>query len=62
MVGFSKSINQLATGVKCFSKKMPKDTKKSSDQTGGGKMVMKRRPHVEIKKLKKKSKKRKMDH
>ena len=64
MGGFSKSITQVANGEKCFQitnkklKTIVKDRK--LDQVGSGKVIKKRRPHIEIQKSKKKSKKLKL--
>ena len=64
MAGFSKSINRIASGKTCYSRK-GSSKNHALDQTGGGqlrksfgtKLTKKRKPLVEVPKLKKKSKK-----
>ena len=70
MAGFSRSINRIASGKTCYSRKsQSKNQKHTLEQTGGGgsirssgKIVKKRRPHVEVEKSKKKPKKHKKSH
>jgi hypothetical protein len=61
MVGFSKSINNLSIGQLSISQSSKKSITPKV-QFGGGKISKNRKPMIEIRKSKKKSKKRKRIH